>query len=305
MPKWTCNENESKNLFGELNSYMQKKVFGEKFQDTIPDGLKGVPEEVLDIQLPHVGINYAMKRNGNPFRIAIFGIEPGARGLGDSGNWDMKIKREITEEFNEKPYTRFNPHMKGTLHTLQLLFGLPVDGDSREIEIDGGRKCKIFDAFCLSNARLYRETSEKSSESAGPIADEIWKNCKRHFKKTIEILQPQIVILQGGKAERMVDHVYDLKKEYKKEKRYHIIKEDGKEARIAERGEIPKIKIEAGIDELNLSHGKTLFLSIYHPTAWEGKGYSNASANKDGGRVQTYLKPTISKLLEKYKEIWG
>ena len=150
MPKWTCNENESKNLFDELNRYMQKEVFDGKFQDTIPDGLKGDPNEVLDIQLPHVGRCYDMKRNGKSFRIAIFGKEPI-----DPETWDMEKKRKITEDFNEKIFDDFNPHMKGTLYTLQLLFDLPVDPDSREIEIDGGRKCKIFNALCLSNALLY------------------------------------------------------------------------------------------------------------------------------------------------------
>ena len=305
MPKWTCNENEAKNLFDELNRYMQKEVFDGKFKDTKPDGLKGDPDEVLDIQLPHVGKCYAMKRNGNPFRIIIFGSEPAV-----PGNWDMRCKQKITQSFNNKENRTFDHksnHMRGTLFTLQLLFGMDPDENNREMRIEKSNKNEIgiYNAFALSNILLYRETRKNSDESTGDIADKIWGNCVIHFKRTIEILQPQIVILQGGKAECMIDRVYDLKKEYKKEKRYHIIKEDGKEARVAERGEIPKIKIEAGIDELNLSHGKTLFLSIYHPTAREGKGYSNASANKDDGRVQTYLKPTISKLLEKYKEIWG
>ena len=272
MPKWTCNENEAKNLFDELNRYMQKEVFDGKFKDTIPDGLKGVPEEVLDIQLPHVGINYAMKRNGKPFRVAIFGIEPGARGLGDSGNWDMKVKREITEDFNEKLYTGFNPHMKGTLHTLQLLFGLPVDGDSREIEIDGGRKCKIFDAFCLSNARLYRETSESSDESTGSIADEIWTNCERHIKKTIEIIQPQIIILQGDPTAALFNSVF--------------------EDQIEKRGEVYNYKI---------NNKPILVLWLYHPHQQKGSRIYVSSPEK----AKEYLSPKISELLQKYEEIWG
>ena len=276
MPKWTCSENESKNLFDELNRYMQEEVFDGKFQDTIPDGLKGVPDEVLDIQLPHVGINYAMKRNGNPFRVAIFGIEPGARGPGDSGNWDMKIKREVTEDFNEKPYTGFNPHMKGTLHTLQLLFGLPVDGDSREIEIDEGRKCKIFDAFCLSNARLYRETSESSDELKGPIADEIWKNCKRHFKKTIEIVQPQIIILQGDPTAASFNEAFCSDQEDK----------------------IQRDKVQIFKDIID---EPMLVLWLYHPHQRKGSRIYVSSPEK----AKEYLSPKISELLQKYEEIWG
>ena len=266
MPKFTANKSTSQDFFDELNSYMQDNVLGSN-GEIVDENFRKHKEESkkeLDIQLPHVGSCYDMKRNGKPFRISIFGIEPG-----DCGNWDMKIKRKTTEDFNEKLYKEFNPHMKGTLHTLQLLFGLPVDDDSREIEIDGGRKCKIFDACCLSNALLYRERRKDSKQSEWPIAKKIWTNCERHIKKTIEIIQPQIIILQGDPTAALFNSVF--------------------EDQIEKRGEVYNYKI---------NNKPMLVLWLYHHSYF-------ARSHWSWDKIKDDYNFNISKLLEKYEEIWG
>ena len=297
MPKWTCDEDESDKLFDALNRYMQSNVL-EKDREILDEKFRQHGKnsnKELDIQLPYVGDFYDLKRDGNPFRILIFGSEPAV-----PGNWDMRCKKKITQKFNNKkcrPFDERGDHMSGTLFTLQRLFGVCPDKNDRQITINGEAR-GIFSAFALSNACLYRLEKKGSNQTDWGIAKTMIKNSQSHSEETIEKLKPQIVILQGQRAEYMADQAY---KKWGKEERYTIIK-SGEEIIVERVAKTPpKGIITAHIDKINLGLGcrETLFLSISHPTARGYLGY----ASRD--KARKYLCRKISILLEMYEEIWN
>ena len=184
MPKFTANKSTSQDFFDDLNSYMQDNVLGSN-GEIVDENFKK-----LDIQLPHVGDFYDLKRDGNPFRVLIFGQDPKNPGI-----WDMRCKKKITQRYNNNKHSVAKSHMAGTLYTLQLLFGILLDKNNRELTTEKG-KIGIYSAFALSNACLCKWEKD------------VRKNSLPHFKETIERLKPQIVILQGEEAAKSFNEAF-------------------------------------------------------------------------------------------------
>jgi hypothetical protein len=88
--------------------------------------------------------------------------------------------------------------MRGTTSALRLIFskGLGADWDDEWVQPSNGRSFHIFDGFALVNRLLCSASPPKSSQ--GRPTPTMLANCLEHFEATLEILQPTLIVLQGG-----------------------------------------------------------------------------------------------------------
>lgn len=156
-------------------------------------------------QLSHVGKHYDLSREGQPFRIVVVGQEVAGRG-----------KRRITmaERYagvhdgsglarrfdGDRERLRRNPHMRGTTLALRTIFDIPGTEHATEFLHLGSENAHIFDCFALVNRLLCAAHLEGTS--TGKSTKTMLNNCERHFRATLEILEPTIVVIQGIKVWR-------------------------------------------------------------------------------------------------------
>jgi len=81
-------------------------------------------------------------------------------------------------------------HMDGTALALKVLLGLPLGNDD---EIEPG--VHLFDCFAMANATLCSHIASESASGAG--TPEMHDLCVKHLRRTIEILQPTVILSQG------------------------------------------------------------------------------------------------------------
>ena len=215
-------------------------------------------------QLHHVGCLYDLKRDDRPFRVMVSGAEYAkAKEL-----ISVKKRTEIITELNPG-----NPHMRGTLCLLQMLFGQESQNGKLETATINGESRRILAAFSLANFLLCRAAEKNPTGKEGPTGDPtepMLKNCSNHFQRTIEILQPQMIILQGVRARDFFWEHYKIDLNYANPK----------------------------IETIEVFGKPILVLPLHHPSyrkkAWGGAGYST---------IQTYVKPAVDKLLKAYDEL--
>ena len=266
-PTLTASNSGSKAYFDSLNEYMNNNVLDSKDEfickhkekcekSCDDDGRKFHPG-----QLHHVGPLYDLKRNGKPFRILISGAEYG------HGPGFVPVG-ERTSSISD--LDNFNQHMKGTLCLLQLLFGRKPDDDTLELAINGKQE-RILKAFSLANFLLC--SGIKNGESRGAYTDDMQENCRDHYQKMLEILQPQMIILQGKRSWSFFWERYEI---------------DLKNSE------------EPNIEKIEVCGNPILVLPLSHPSypkrAWGGAGYP---ATKD------YLKPAVTNLLREYDNLFA
>ncbi len=153
-------------------------------------------------QLHHMGKYYDLVVDGRPFRIVVVGQAYGH----PPAIVTMEERRQMIV-IQTGEHKRFkagsglparNPHMRGTTSLLRLLFGIPLGTDhaSEYIQVNDSEKCHIFDAFALVNYLLcsaVRKEGERRDKSTPTMR----QNCRSHFRQTLEILGPTMVIVQG------------------------------------------------------------------------------------------------------------
>jgi hypothetical protein len=79
---------------------------------------------------------------------------------------------------------------------LKLLFRkyLGTDSNSEHLTFSNGKSCHIFDAFSFVNYSLC--LALKKDQSRARNSTSIMKtNCQQHFRKVLEILEPNIIIV--------------------------------------------------------------------------------------------------------------
>ena len=148
-------------------------------------------------QLSHVGRHYDLEIDGRPTRIVLVGQEYGQTQECVS----LSKRSERISLSAEKGFRGRNPHMRGTSSTLRLLLGRePGDDEEGEGLLDG----HIFDGFALVNYLLCTalkkpRSKEQDSRGAGQgnSSQIMRQNCGRHFRNTLEILEPTVVVAQG------------------------------------------------------------------------------------------------------------
>ena len=265
-PKFTTSKSGSKAYFDSLNEYMVNNVLDSKNKficehwekcekSCDADGRKFYPG-----QLHHVGPLYDLKRNGKPFRILISGAEYGH----ESGFVPVGERTSLISDLDPS-----NPHMNGTLCLLQLLFGRDPDNDMLELEINGKQE-RILKAFSLANSLLC--SGIKDGSSYGAFTAHMHKYCRDHYQKMLEILRPQMIILQGDRSWPFFWERYDIYLNHQ----------------------------EAKIEKIEVCGNPVLVLPLTHPSyqrkAWGGAGYS---------ATKSYLAPAVEKLLGEYDNLFA
>ena len=141
-------------------------------------------------QLSYVGDGYAAEENGVPMRILIAPIQAGP------------VERISMERRHEQIRCRIkgkrNSHMRGVTRILQVLWGLPPDKGSEYIDGD----LHVLDAFAMANSTLCSKTDGESRQ--GEPTDCMRGNCSTHLRRTIELLEPTIIVTQGKSPEKAI-----------------------------------------------------------------------------------------------------
>ena len=148
-------------------------------------------------QMSHIGKHYDLEVDGNPTRIVLVGQEYGKTQKCVS----LSKRSERISLSAEKGFRGRNPHMRGTSSTLRLLLGHePGDDEEGERLLDG----HIFDGFALVNYLLCTalkkpRNKEQDARGAGQGNSSriMRQNCSHHFRTTLEILEPTVIIAQG------------------------------------------------------------------------------------------------------------
>ncbi len=144
-------------------------------------------------QLSHVGKLYDASLNEKPFRILIVGQEYGTNDRLVS----LEQRAEMIYKSGSLTFSKRNPHMRGTTSVLRLLFnkglGKDADGELQQFNNEGYH---IFDTFALVNFLLCSAIKAGGGKK-GKATDEMKRNCSKHFRATLEILEPTIIILQS------------------------------------------------------------------------------------------------------------
>ncbi|MDD9810491.1 MAG: hypothetical protein OXU71_02065 [Gammaproteobacteria bacterium] len=317
--KFTASKEGSAAYFEALNEYMEANVLdpdigfrcdnAEKFCKKSCEyaGLKFIPG-----QLHHIGKYYDLKRDEKPFRIVVSGAEYGD----GSENVSLKNRSDEINQFIERYISSdlsarhfFNQHMWGTLILLQLLFGKEPKNPSKEgggMSIDiKGNLVHVFQAFSLTNFLLCsaRSDSGKQQIQHDAYTSIMREMCKEHYKNALEILKPQIIILQGT---RSYDFWHD--KPYSKELNWDPAKEsqsDSYDFWREHRGKDLNFK-PLKIEKVKLANceKETLILPLCHPSQlpfWSPRNWGSA------GRwaIRGYIKPAVENLLKEYEKIYG
>jgi len=339
-PVFTASKAGSAAYFDALNEYMEDPVKGVLHPK---DGFickheKACRESCGDDrtfhpgQLHHVGEYYAMERNGKPFRIVISGAE-----YGDASEHESIKKRTRGIQSCGKcipPYPddeKLNAHMRGTLFLLQLLFEKgpmnPVVGEDAvhvDMQIRTGQhtgdsstgeevvrvdmiesSVNIFKTFSMTNFLLCsaRSVSKKQEIQRGAYTSTMQEMCQEHYKNALEILKPQIIILQGTRS-----YGFWSDEPYGKELSWDPARESGANTNDFWREHKAKdLSLNPPkIERVKLANceKETLILPLCHPSQWpfwspRNWGWAGSWA------TSRYIKPAVESLLKEYEKIYG
>jgi hypothetical protein len=195
-----------------------------------------------------LGRHYDLNKSGLELLIVVVGQEVGGRG---KARVTMAERSAVVHEgsglsrrFETEPgYKRRNPHMLGTTLALRTILGLAgTDHQSEFLDIDG-KPVHIFDCFALVNrllcaAHLVNDKTGRRTSTGKPTRTML-NNCERHFRATLEILSPTIVIIQGVKVWRWSQDVL-----------------------------VPVKARGRGLVQCDLSGRRVLVAPFTHPSAW-------------------------------------
>ncbi len=146
--------------------------------------------------MSYVGANYDMRANGREWRIMIVGMER-------SEGPDL-FDRELRSRDHDRALAPDlkNKHMLGTKFALRLAYGREpgIDRFGDQLLFDNGSFAHIFECYALVNLRLC--SAVKKNQKTGQLTKEalpapkMYQQCARHLKATVDILQPNLVLLQ-------------------------------------------------------------------------------------------------------------
>ena len=162
-------------------------------------------------QMNHLGRHYDLEVDGRPMRIVVLGQEYGqARECVDLAGRSEMIALSAQAGFRGR-----NPHMKGVTSTLRLLLGRELgDDEAGERLLDG----HIFDGFAQVNYLLCTALTTPRSKDAhgggrGNSSVAMQRNCGRHFLRTMEILEPTVIVVHGLALRRWMTNALPLPQE--------------------------------------------------------------------------------------------
>ncbi len=156
-------------------------------------------------QLHHVGRHYDLLLGGCPLRILVAGKSYGGSGPG-LDRISLSERADMVERSRNRyargvkdPGEKRNQHMNGTMNALRFIFDLGLlTFDKRDTEFLKlqDRSVHLFQAFTLANFLLCSATDGRTMTDRS--TQMMRSNCARHFCRTLEILEPTLVICQGS-----------------------------------------------------------------------------------------------------------
>lgn len=146
-------------------------------------------------QLSYVGPHYDLRCGGRDLRVLVVPMENG----GPPGHVSLdersrQVRIRIRDSFSSR-----NPHMRGVTLALQLAFGLPLgtsDGEWLQSTIG---PIHILDGYAMANLLLCSAVVVGTTTSKATST--MRANCVEHLVKTIETLEPTLIISQGKTLE--------------------------------------------------------------------------------------------------------
>lgn len=196
-PRFASNPERTAQRIRDLQSYFAGHVLDDaKFKCASYEQCRGSHREQFhEGQLHHIGRHYDLVRNGEPFRIVIVGQEYGH--VDKYVGLEQRYEMITTDTGENKDFDGRNPHMRGTSSLLRLLLGIELGKDKeRECITIGNQTTHIFDVFALVNYLLCSAVNSNGS-TRGMSTPTMRRNCFRHFRSAIEILEPTVVVLEG------------------------------------------------------------------------------------------------------------
>ena len=156
------------------------------------------PPYFYEGQMSHVGKHYDLVVGGQDLRIVVVGQEYGH----PPPRVDLKSRRSMIDGSGSKGFRGRNPHMQGTTSILRLLLGRHpgTDAEGERLFGDDATTAHIFDGFALVNALLCSALTDPSTGTGagkGASSPLMRRNCARHFHRTMEILEPTVIVAEG------------------------------------------------------------------------------------------------------------
>jgi len=222
----TCNIKQTQKRREKVKAYLEKYVMTDNFFCKMYNQCKSSHNGVFyEGQLHHIGKFYDLVYLQKPFKIIIVGQEYGAKPA------MVKLEKRYEDIMYAAYKKRFkaennfesrNPHMRGTTSVLKVLFGLPLSSiyEDEFVLINNTRQ-HIFDSFSLVNYLLCSAIPFEENKK-GKSTIEMKRNCRTHFRNVIEILEPDIIIVQGktffpwisksfNSSKRITENLYKLR----------------------------------------------------------------------------------------------
>lgn len=149
-------------------------------------------------QMSHVGKHFDLVVGGRELRIVVVAQEYGQQLIGV----DLEARTAMFDESAAKGFRGRNRHMRGTTSILRLLLGRPPGTDDEGERLFGEARgtAHIFDGFALVNALLcsaVRAPPVGRKAGKGASSPLMRKNCARHLHRTMEILEPTVIVVEG------------------------------------------------------------------------------------------------------------
>lgn len=146
-------------------------------------------------QLSYVGPHYDLRCGGRELRLLVVAMENG----GPPGHVTLdersrQVRTRIRDSFSSR-----NPHMRGVTLALQLAFGRPLGTSDGEWLPSTIGPIHILDGYAMANLLLCSAVDAGTTTSKATHT--MRANCVEHLVKTIEILEPTLIISQGKTVE--------------------------------------------------------------------------------------------------------
>ena len=183
---------------------------------------------------------------GHPYRLVFLALDRGYTPGHESSGLTIQKRREEIETTNLFPK---DPHMKGTLATLQRLLGTGYGND-------------IWKHFSLINLAKCSRCSDMK-----PVPPRLYQNCGPFAGGELQILNPHILVTQGTRAR---DFVASRKNNWRRSR----VAEDLQKEVSGKWSQRPDL-LRAIFDEprylqtLRIDGSPVVWLHTTHPSAWQ------------------------------------